>query len=301
MNRRTFLNQTRTWLTLVVTLGCVACGSASQQREQSLKDNVDGPHLSRVVVLDPGMSEVFIHLGLVPTMVGRPNYTDHMPELAEVPVIGTGITPNYEAIARANPQLILTHASRGKSLADLNSIAPTHNFTWLSVAEVVADTRTIGRLMGVPDQAELLAQEIEQGLAPRIHAESPTVLMLLGPPSETSAELWYAKRDSLHGAALEAAGGVNAVTQTLGGPPSLSIEALLKIDPQVILVMTPDATPEQLAGHKAFWARLGMLRAVQKHYIGFMTGREHFSTGPRVLRFKDAIVAELKRLGVPTP
>ena len=157
MNRRTFLNQTHTWLTLVVTLGCVACGSASQQREQPLKNDVDQTPPSRVVVLDPGMSEVFIHLGLVPTLVGRPKYTDHMPQLASVPVIGTGITPNYEAIARANPQLILTHASRGKSLDDLNSIAPTHNFKWLSVADVVGDTRTIGQLMGVPEQADTLA------------------------------------------------------------------------------------------------------------------------------------------------
>jgi ABC-type Fe3+-hydroxamate transport system substrate-binding protein len=300
MNRRTFLNQTRTWITLAVTLSGVACGSTSQ-REPPKENNADGRPPTRVVVLDPGMSEVFIHLGLVPTLVGRPQYTDHMPELSGVSVVGTGITPNYEAIVRANPQLILTHATRGKSLSDLNSIAPTRDFTWLSVADVAQDTRTIGQLMGVSTAANVLAEEIEQGLEPKIHAESPTVLMLLGPPSETSTELWYAKRNSLHGAALEAAGGVNAVIQRFEGPPSLSIEALLKIDPDVILVMVPDATPGQLAGHRAFWARLGMLKAVQKQHIGLMTGREHFSTGPRVLRFKEAIVAEFQRLGIPTP
>ena len=38
-------------------------------------------------------------------------------------------------------------------------------------------------------------------------------------------------------AALEAAGGVNAVTAIFEGPPSLSIEALLKIDPDIILIV----------------------------------------------------------------
>lgn len=267
---------------------CAACAPTAPQAPSG--------ELTRVVVLDPGMTEVFIHLDLLDRMVGRPQYTDHLHDFDGIPVVGTGIIPNYEAIVLANPQFIFTHASRGKALKDLQVIAPTENFKWLTVSDVANDTRAIGALMGCAELADHYAAEIESGLAPKLTEQSPRVLMLLGIPSETSTELWYAKRNSLHGAALEAAGGVNAVTAIFEGPPSLSIEALLKIDPDIIVVMAADHTPEQVASHGVFWARLPMLTAVRNGKISFMTGREYFSTGPRVLQFKDALLAELSEL-----
>ena len=40
------------------------------------------------------------------------------------------------------------------------------------------------------------------------------------------------------------------------GPPSLSIEALIEIDPDVIVVLAADATEKTVAGQMEFWANL---------------------------------------------
>lgn len=252
--------------------------------------------LTRVVVLDPGISEVFIDLNLVDKMVGRPQYTEHLTELGGLAVVGTGITPNYEAIVRANPQFIFTTATRGKALADLNLIANTQNYSWLTVEDITRETRMVGDLMGASAQAAELADRVEDVMKPRLTEHSPSVLMLLGAPSKSSTELWYAKSDSLHGAALEAAGGNNAVLVKHAGPPSLSIEALLEIDPDIIVVLAADATADTVADHEIFWSRLPMLSAVKSGKIGFLTGREHFSTGPRVVAFRAVLAAEIARL-----
>ena len=288
-NRRSMLRA----LAAAIAVVCCACGGTPTAVEpQSPGDTTP----TRVVVLDPGIAEVFIHLELTDQMAGRPDYTDHLKSITHIPTMGTGITPQYERIVRADPDLILTTGSRGKVLGDLQNIAPTNNHNWLKTEEVVSNTRAIGALMGKAAAADALADRIAQGLTPTTTTDSPRVLILLGAPSLTASELWYAKSNSLHGSALQAAGGHNAIPDEVDGPPSLSIEALLKIDPDIILIMTPDATSTDTAAHMSFWERFPMLAAVQHKRIDFLTGREHYSTGPGVIEFKRVIHEAIERL-----
>jgi len=132
-------------------------------------------------------------------------------------------------------------------------------------------------------------------LAPSAGVDAPKVLVLLSPPSASDTELWVIKPNSLHGAALQAAGGQHAIPQAIVGPPTLSIEGLLQIDPDIILVLIADmeTTEQRLTEHRAFWERFGMLKAVKNGRIGFMVGRTHFYTGPGVMDFKSALQAKI--------
>lgn len=253
---------------------------------------------ARVVVLDPGIAEVFIHLGAVDRLVGRPDYTDHLTPLASLPTMGTALSPNYEQIVRAAPDLILAGASRGTVVRDLENIAPTRGVPWLTVAEVTTGVRAIGEMIGHQVTADALASELNAELIATTSPESPRVLLLLGPPSEAAAEIWYAKPHSLHGAALAAAGGINAITEALAGPPSISVEALMQLDPDIIVIMVPDRdTPEDARDqHLAFWTRFPMLQAVKNNRIGFMANQTHFSTGPGIIDFKRALARTLTEL-----
>ena len=117
------------------------------------------------------------------------------------------------------------------------------------------------------------------------------MLLLIGAPNEARPELWYIKDSSLHGAALRAAGGQNAVAGSTKGPPSLSIERILEIDPDVVVMMisNPSTNAETLAQHRSFWDRLSQLRAVQNKRIHFLVGGEHFYTGPGILNLVKAL------------
>ena len=232
-----------------------------------------------------------MRLGAASLLVARPNHTDEFQEIAKLPAVGTGITPNYEGIVRAGPDLILTTGTRGKVFNDLSSIAPTRSLPWLTTDDVAAGVRTVGNDLGRSKAAEELAREIEQGLQDRTRADSPTVLLLIGAPNEARPELWYIKDSSLHGAALRAAGGQNAVAGFTKGPPSLSIERILEIDPDVVVMMisNPSTNAETLAQHRSFWDRLSQLRAVQNKRIHFLVGGEHFYTGPGILNLVTAL------------
>ncbi|MEE2750117.1 MAG: ABC transporter substrate-binding protein [Myxococcota bacterium] len=257
----------------------------------------------RLVVLDPGMLEVLIHLETTDSIVGRPDYTDDWDEIASLPTMGTGLTPNYEQIVRANPDLILTQGSRGSVMTNLQKIAPTRNLPWLTVPEVVEGIRSTGALLKIGSAAEELASRLETGLTDTTSADSPQVLVLLGAPTQGAPELWYVKPHSIHGAALVAAGGLNAITTKLEGPPTISIEALLQIDPEMILILISDVstTDVQIAEYRQFWEQFPMLRANKEDKIGFMIGTTHFSTGPGVLDFKTALAKEINALKAVTP
>jgi len=245
----------------------------------------------RVVCLDPGITEVILHLDAASLLVARPNHTDEFDSIAQLPAVGTGITPNYEGIVRARPDLILTSGGRGAVFTDLNAIAPTTALPWLSVADVVQGVRAVGAALGRDTAAEQLAARLEEGLTNRVTATSPTVLLLIGAPSEARPDLWYIKDNSLHGAALRAAGGQNAVQASITGTPSISVERLLKLDPDIVVMMiaNPNATDETLIEHRRFWSRLEQLTAVREDRIHFLVGGEHFYTGPGILRLVEAL------------
>jgi iron complex transport system substrate-binding protein len=254
---------------------------------------------TRVAVIDPGVHELLIRLDATGVMVGRPDYTDEFSQTQHLPTLGTGLSPSYEEIVRTGPDLILTtHASRGTVLDNLRKVAPTPHLPWLTVQEVVASTREIGRLIGRAESASAMADKLAQELAPALDETSPKVLVVLSPPTASDADLWVIKPNSLHGAALEAAGGRHAIPAPIVGPPTLSIEGLLQIDPEIIVVLIADmqTAPEKMVEYQRFWKRLDMLKSVQTGRVGFMVGRTHFYTGPGVMDFKSALQAKLSEV-----
>ena len=254
---------------------------------------------SRVVSLDPGITETIIALAATDRLVARPDHSEQWPQVADLPSVGTGLTPNYEGIVRAQPDLILTSGSRGAVLSDLQSIAPTRSLPWLTVADVAGGIRVIGEVLGRKESAQQLATQIQQGLRDRVTADSPSVLLLIGGPSAANPDLFYIKADSLHGAALAAGGGRNAVQQKVRGMPSISIERLLDIDPDLILIMLADdeASDDDLRNHRQFWSRLDMLSAVQGERVDFLIGTHLFFIGPGILDLAEAVRTRVEAHG----
>lgn len=246
---------------------------------------------NRVVSLDPGITEVVLSLDATSLLVARPSHTDEFDTIVHLPTVGTGITPNYEGIVRARPDLILTSGDRGTVFDDLSAIAPTIALPWLSVADVASGIRAVGAALDRETAGELLAGRVEQGLADRVTPASPTVLLLIGAPTETHPDLWYIKDNSLHGSALRAAGGKNAISAATMGTASISVERLLQLDPDIVVMMiaNPNATDETLVEHRRFWSRLEQLTAVREDRIHFLVGGEHFYTGPGILRLVEAL------------
>ena len=252
----------------------------------------------RIVSLTPAMTSTFLEMGAGAKLVGVSDYCEKTPELESATRVGTGLTPNYEGIVRLRPDLIVLETTKQGDYKKLEAIAETRVLPWLTLDEVVSSTQTLGAVTGRKAKTNELGRRLVSGLSPEEPLTGPRVLLLMGLSNFDGGSLWFIKRNSLHGAAMHAAGARNAIAEDVSGAPSISMEELLKIDPDIIvsLVAQPELSDEDKAIYLKRISKLGILKAVQSNKVGFVVGKQLMGTGPEILTLVDALKAELQRL-----
>jgi ABC-type Fe3+-hydroxamate transport system substrate-binding protein len=246
---------------------------------------------ARLVSLAPALTETVLALGGSGQLVGVSKYCK-LPTSLKLPRVGTALTPNYEAIASLHCSLILGDDSAGTKRRELAALAPCEFLPWLTLAEVVSSTRRLGQVLGQAAAGAALADKLEARLSRKPPLGAPRVLMLLSYDPDRPAEIWFIRPNSLHGAALNAAGARNAVEHDVPGLPRLGVEQLLALDPDVVLIIpTPDSAPERARELVRAFSALAPLRAVKNGRVKCVAGTQ--SVGPSILELVDAIEAAL--------
>lgn len=254
------------------------------------------PSPERIVSLAPAVTETLFAIGAGAQVIGVSDYCEAPPEVKKRPRLGTSITPNYEAIARLKPTLLVSEKNAAARERELAALAPTRLLPWLTLGEVAASVRELGRLSAHRQRADALANELLSKLDRPEPSDGPRVLLVLG---ETSGdELWFIRKNSLHGSVLAAAGARNAVAETVLGPPQLSFERLLELDPDaIVILLRPEPERDRAAVLQRF-ERFPTLQAVRERRIGSIEDPAAFTHGPGILGLVGRLRAELERLKV---
>jgi ABC-type Fe3+-hydroxamate transport system substrate-binding protein len=251
-----------------------------------------------LVSLSPAVTETLFAIGAGPQVVGVSDHCDHPPEVSRLPRVGTGFSPGYESIARLGPDWIVTDANSGSHVAELSAIARSTALPWLTLDDVLASIRKLGELTGRESAAAQLAGRLRARLQVEPAANAPRVLAVHGNVALERGEVWFIQDNSLHGAALRAAGGRNAVATKVTGPPQMSVERLLQVDPDLVIVLAgaayaqPAAQDRLLAALRAIHA----LGAVRDGHIAVVQGSGVFATGPRILELVDQMASAIGKL-----
>lgn len=238
----------------------------------------------RIVSLAPAITETLIAIGAEAELVAVSDYCE-LPAGTTRPRVGSALTPSYESIARLAPTLIVTEAGATARSDELARLAPTERLPWLTTDDIAAGVRRLGRLARRTDAADALAHELDTRLSVPPPPGAPRVLLVLGYAVEGITDVWFVRKNSIHGAALAAAGGQNAVDEMVTGLPRLSVARVLELDPDRVLVLLggsergPGASERVLAQ----WRRLTTLRAVREAHVATLDAPEAFSNGPGIL------------------
>jgi iron complex transport system substrate-binding protein len=197
---------------------------------------------------------------------------------------------------------VVSEANASARRRELEALAPTRLLPWLTLAEIAASIRELGKLTHDEAQADSLAARLWARLSVPAPANGPRVLLVLGENDYDAQTVWFIRENSLHGAALHAAGARNAVAEDVMGPPQLSNERLLALDPDAIIILRhPGARGAENAVARSSFARFPSLTAVKNGRVASIEAPEAFANGPRILSLVDRLHAELVRLGVVAP
>ena len=308
----------KTWLSRLVTLGIVVCLGVSlitltgckkttTDETPPASDGIEeatfpvtvtddaGREVTvdarpeRIVSLAPANTEIVYALGLLDALVGVTTFDDYPPEVADIEKIGDFVTPNLEAIAAAEADLVL--ATTGVQ-ADLIEQLEAAGAVVVAVdpqtmEDLYAAIQMVGDVLGEPAVAQdLVAQmQAEVERIQSIVADEDLVTCFVEIAQDP---LFTVGEGTLIHDLVELAGGQNVVMEP--GYVAYSVEQLLEDDPTVYLATLGSMSdPSTLAERPGFDA----LSSVSNERVAVLTDNLVSRPGPRVVEGLEEIARAL--------
>jgi iron complex transport system substrate-binding protein len=248
----------------------------------------------RVVSLAPSATEILFAVGLDSEIVGVTTFCDYPPAAKAKPKIGSSIQ-NLEAIIGLKPDLVLAVKSeivRPDILAKLEQLKiPIFILAPQTIEDILGHISTVGRLVGHDRDARVVVQGLRERLSvlrSRMGAVKPVRVFYV---VNTDPLISVGSGSFIH-QMLELAGGENIVGHTSIPYPKVSLEEVLRRDPEVLLfpVGASEGIPE---AEQQRWRKWTTLSAVVHNRLHQVKAELVNRPGPRVVEGVEAVARAL--------
>jgi iron complex transport system substrate-binding protein len=188
----------------------------------------------RVVTMMPSHTETVCALKACDLLVGVDKFSNFPAEVAGLPRLGSGFSPNVEEIVALQPDLVLVDENSGVA-QKLEGLGLTvYAGTGQTYEEVFDSFATLGLLLDRETEAAVLSGrvrgQVEAVAALTADLPRPTVFYELDPTPYSVGP------DSFIGVLISKAGGRNVVTEDMGEFPQVDPEFVVASDPEVIVL-----------------------------------------------------------------
>ena len=252
----------------------------------------------RIVALVPSVTETVVALGAADRLVGRTDF-DHGPAVDRLPSIGGGLDPSVETLVSLHPDLVLGWETNGRPELRQRLTAlgiPVFSIKTEDTTDVFRAVRNLGRLTGRGGAADSLAASLRAELAAVrasvAGAARPTVFYMAwnDPPLTAGPKTFISQ-------VIEVAGGRNAFADATALWPTVSMEEIVRRQPDFVVVPLGEQ-PNRIEALKraAGWRELRALREGRGVSVPAEVANQ---PGPRLgeaaRAMRDAIHPELRR------
>jgi iron complex transport system substrate-binding protein len=252
---------------------------------------------TRVVSISPSTTEAVFAIGAGPLLAGRSSYCDYPPEAEKLPIVGGFADPSVEKIVALRPSLVV--GARGPAGPSLAQALEKHAIgTYFpeteSIAQIEAMLVELGRRLGhdAGAAAAVAAIEAKRKRVAAAIAGRPRVRAVF---LFDAAPIVAAGPGGFPDELIREAGGANLITT--GGPyPTIDLERLLALDPEVILDGAADmATKGDASRLTALRDAPGWknLRALREGRVHALAAGSALRPGPRI---GDGLIAVARAL-----
>lgn len=237
----------------------------------------------RIVSLAPFLTDMLVQLQASDRLVGVLDDGQLDEQLDPVVRIGGHQTLSRELILAQQPDLVLawTSGNAPQLLSQLEDWGlHVERFDPQRLNDIADMTRELGHLLGVPERAEVLAADFEQGLL-RLHRpvtdDAPRVFVQLW-----DDPLYTVSDQQLIGDALRHCGAHNVFGDLPILAPQVGRESVIAADPDIIIAFS-----DELAGANHWlqrWRQFPDLRVVRAEGLKVMDGDALVRPTPAMLK-----------------
>jgi iron complex transport system substrate-binding protein len=242
-------------LFLAVLLGCSAQPRPQMKGFLTVTDDL-GRAVSlskaplRIISFAPSLTEMVYALGGEDRLVGVTSWCNWPTRAKEKTAVGDMMNPNFERMVSLKPDLaVMIGSTPGPLLKKFEALnIPVLCFRDETVADIQRAVKVLGRVLECPSRADSLNREMDQQLAAIKAAveqvpmeQRPKVFAELG-----SSPLFAAGDQSFIGQMITLAGGVNVTGNIPSSYAAVNPELVAKSDPDMIIVLHPQAGKEQV-------------------------------------------------------
>lgn len=238
---------------------------------------------TRIVSLAPSITEMLFAIGLDEEIVGVTDFCNYPAAALGKPKVAYS-QPNLEALVALQPQLVLAPQSflRADLLDKLDQLKiPTFIMESHTVEGIFSHMQVLGRMMGrapqANEQAARLRRQVSQLTQQLEGLVKPTILYVLN-----SNPLMTVGPGSYIHHLFELAGARNAAERAEAPYPRLTMEEVLKQNPEILLFPVGEHEGISQSDQDA-WKRWDSLRAVQQGRLVQISSDLLNRPGPRVV------------------
>jgi iron complex transport system substrate-binding protein len=283
-----FSPRSRALLLLALGLVPLLCTDAAARR--SVVDQlgrevevVDDPQ--RIIALAPSITELVYALGQQDRLRGATRYSDHPPQAASLPKVGSYIRLDLEKIVSLRPDLcIATKDGNPKAVIErLEALGiPVYAVDPRSLESMRRTISALGRLLNCRRRAADIIKAMDRRLE-HVRGRTaqrnrrPRVFFQIG-----IAPIVSVGDNTLIGELIDLAGGQNVAAEGVQAYPRFSREEVLALAPEVI-VITSMARGEEFARIKREWNRWPGVPAVRDGRVHVVDSNLFDRPTPRII------------------
>ena len=256
---------------LLLGLALVATGPVPGRATEGV-----APRPRAIISLSPNVTEILHGIGAFSRVVAVSDYCTFPPQVEGLPRVGGWLNANLEKVTALRPDLIIMTDDQAPLVKDRLDLLGLRTLVVPSqtIEDVFRAIREIGRAVGNDEEAKVLESGVRAELA-AIRGKAggrarPRVLCVVDRLPGTLRDLYVATQGSYLTELIDIAGGDAIAPPGAANYVKLTTEALVSLDPEVILDLASAVTPHVIVAGPlredagAVWADLPRVRAVRQ-------------------------------------
>ena len=272
------------------------CAAAAVEVDDELGHRVrlDQP-AARIVSFAPHITELLFAIGAGDKIVGVVKHSDYPEAAKRIPLIGDNRAADLERIVTLRPDLIVAwlHAGSMKQLDRLRSTGiPVYYSNPQTLEAIAREGERLGVLAGTGATAAPWAAQFRERHRRLLatYAARPKVSVFY---QVWARPLYTLNREHFVSDLLSACGAVNVFGSLPVVAPAVSVEAVLKANPQAIIGAIPDAELQSQ------WGRWKELDAVRRGNVFSVDADLTHRAGPRAIDAAEILCGKIDQARRP--